>query len=82
MNLDYGKDGLEITLDPAWNVTIFHPEKQPIIENPIQMIRDSLKNPIGAPPLGDIVKSMIEIYLLDPLQKATGMKWEEIEDLL
>ena len=32
--------------------------------------------------IGDIVKSMIEIYLLDALQQATGIKWEEIEGKL
>ena len=61
MRFDYGKSGLEVKIDPLWNVTIFHPEKQPIIENPIQAIRDSLKNPIGSPPLENIVKNRMNL---------------------
>ena len=28
MKFDYGKNGLEIEIDPSWNVTTFHPKKQ------------------------------------------------------
>jgi len=61
VRFDYGKSGLEVKIDPLWNITIFHPEKQPIIENPIQAIRDSLKNPIGSPPLENIVKNRMNL---------------------
>ena len=56
MKFDYGKEGLEILLNPSWNTTIFRPEKQKIIDNPIQAIRDSLKNPIGSPSLKNIIE--------------------------
>ena len=56
MKFDYGKEGLEILLNPSWNTTIFRPEKQKIIDNPIQAIRASLKNPIGSPSLKNIIE--------------------------
>lgn len=55
MKFDYGKTGLEISLDPSWNVTIFRPEKQNIVENPINAVRNAIKNPLGMPPLKQII---------------------------
>ena len=56
MKFDYGKKGIEINLDPSWKVTILHPENQVVIENPVKNIREAIKNPIGCPPLSDIIK--------------------------
>jgi len=56
MKFDYGKDGIEINLDPYWNVTILHPENQKVIENPVKAIREAINNPIGCLPLCEIVK--------------------------
>jgi len=57
MKFDYGKSGIEISLDPNWNTTIFRPLKQDVIEDPINAIRNAIKNPIGTPSLKKIVKS-------------------------
>ena len=32
MKLDYGKEGLDVYLDSDWNVTIFQPSEQKIID--------------------------------------------------
>jgi len=56
MKFDYGKDGIKINLDPNWNVTILQPSNQKVIGNPVKVIREAIKNPIGCPPLGEIVK--------------------------
>ena len=57
MKFDYGKDGIEINLDPNWNATILHPDNQKVIENPVKAIRKAIKNPVGCPPLPDIIKN-------------------------
>ena len=56
MRFDYGKNGLEINLDPYWNVTIFHPKKQKIIEKPVEIIRAAINNPIGTSSLSQILE--------------------------
>ena len=56
MRFDYGKDGIEINLEPYWNVTILHPNNQKVIGYPVKVIREAIKNPIGCPPLRNIVK--------------------------
>jgi len=61
MKFDYGKSGIEVSLDPSWNTTIFRPSKQDIIEDPINAIRNAIKNPIGTPSLNKIIKSKKEI---------------------
>ncbi|MFX1386109.1 MAG: lactate racemase domain-containing protein, partial [Promethearchaeota archaeon] len=61
MKFDYGKDGIEIKLDPKWNITIFRPLKQKPIENPIEKIKESINNPIGGLPLKEIIKSKSNI---------------------
>ena len=56
MKLDYGKVGLDITLDPEWNITIFKPSEQKPIENPIEKIMESINSPIGSLTLKEIIK--------------------------
>jgi len=55
MKFDYGKAGLEISLDPNWNITIIRPSKQEVIENPRNAVKNWIKNPINTPPLKEIV---------------------------
>ncbi|MFX1589137.1 MAG: nickel-dependent lactate racemase [Promethearchaeota archaeon] len=57
MKFDYGKDGLEIKINPNWNVTIFQAEKQKNVEDPINKIREALRNPLETAPLNVIVES-------------------------
>ena len=47
MKLDYGKNGIELEIDPNWNTKIIQPTEQFPIENPIKAIRDAIKNPVG-----------------------------------
>ncbi|MFX1358221.1 MAG: nickel-dependent lactate racemase [Promethearchaeota archaeon] len=56
MKFDYGKDGLEIKINPNWNVTIFQAEKQKNVEDPINKIREALRNPLETAPLKVIVE--------------------------
>jgi nickel-dependent lactate racemase len=55
MKFDYGKDGIEIKINPKWNVTILKPLEQQSIDNPIKEIKESINNPIGCLPLKEIV---------------------------
>lgn len=56
MKLDYGRTGLNINLNPDWNVKILYPKEQKEIQNPIEKIRNAIKNPIGTPSLKEIIK--------------------------
>jgi len=55
MKFDYGKEGIEISLDPSWNVDIFHPKTQKTLDNPVNAIINSIKNPIGSKRLREII---------------------------
>ncbi|MHA2289376.1 MAG: lactate racemase domain-containing protein, partial [Promethearchaeota archaeon] len=57
MKLDYGKDGIELSLNPKWNTTVIQPSKEIAIQNPTKAVRDAIKNPIGSLPLKSIVQS-------------------------
>ena len=57
MRLDYGKKGIELNLNPNWNTTIIRPLKQVVIKNPIEAVRDAIKNPVGSLPLKSIIKT-------------------------
>jgi nickel-dependent lactate racemase len=56
MKLDYGKEGIDLNIDPNWNVTIFKPLEQKSFDNPIEKIRESINSPIGSPNLKEIIK--------------------------
>jgi nickel-dependent lactate racemase len=56
MKFDYGKTGLEISLDASWNVDILKPKSQQIIENPMEQIKKAINNPISCSPLKRIIR--------------------------
>ncbi len=61
MKLDYGKNGIELEIDPKWNTKIIQPVEQIPIENPIKAIRDAIKNPVGNLSLKAIIKNRKKI---------------------
>ncbi len=61
VKIDYGKEGLEISINPSWNVTIFHPRAQAALENPIKQIRMAIKNPIKGKSLQKIIEDKKKI---------------------
>lgn len=48
---------MEIKINPNWNVTIFQAEKQKNVEDPINKIREALRNPLETAPLKVMVES-------------------------
>ncbi|MBD3253846.1 MAG: nickel-dependent lactate racemase [Candidatus Lokiarchaeota archaeon] len=56
MKVDYGKTGLNIKLNSNWNVEILYPKEQNELQNPVEKIRNAIKNPIGIPSLIEIIK--------------------------
>ena len=56
IKFDYGKDGIEIQINPSWNLTVFRPKSQELIEDTNKSIREAINNPIGTIPLKDIIK--------------------------
>jgi nickel-dependent lactate racemase len=61
IKLDYGKDGIEIKVNPSWNLTVFRPKSQEVIEDTSKLIREAINNPIGTLPLKDIIKEKGDI---------------------
>ncbi|MFO7795540.1 MAG: nickel-dependent lactate racemase [Promethearchaeati archaeon] len=59
--LDYGKDGLEVPLDPDWDVDIIKPIHQEPIEEPIKALQSAIRNPINSNSLEKIVQNKGEI---------------------
>ena len=59
MKFDYGKEGIEIKIDPSWNADVIRPKTQNALKNPVEVIRKCIKDPIGTLPLCDIVKRKI-----------------------
>ena len=61
MKLDYGKDGIELRIDPNWNTKIIQPVEQFPIKNPIKAIREAINNPVGNLSLKTIIKNKKKI---------------------
>ncbi len=52
----YGKTGLDILLDDAWDVTVVEPRYVPGLPNPADSIKSALENPIDSMPLSHLIK--------------------------
>lgn len=56
MRVDYGNEGLELNLNPKWNVSIIRPENQMELENPVEAIKDAIQDPINSIALSQIIQ--------------------------
>jgi nickel-dependent lactate racemase len=56
-HLAYGKSGLKIEIDDDLDVTLVEPINLPGLPDPVEAITQSLRAPIGSPPLQDLVSS-------------------------
>lgn len=56
LQFDYGRNGIDISMDPSWNYTLLKPEDQPKVHDPIEAIKNSIKNPIGTQSLENLIE--------------------------
>ena len=56
IKFDYGKDGIEIKVNPSWNLTVLRPKRQEVIEDTDKSIKEAINTPIGTLSLRDIIK--------------------------
>ena len=54
--LAYGKTGLTIHLDDAWDVQVVEPRFVPGLPDPLAALQEALRAPIGCRPLADLVR--------------------------
>lgn len=57
MKIDYGINGLELSLDPSWNVTVLSPKEQKGLVDPVTKIREAIKDPLESKSLYEMIKS-------------------------
>ena len=56
MKIDYGKNGIEISINPNWNLTILRPKNQKVITSPVKAIKEAIRNSIGSVSLKNIIQ--------------------------
>jgi nickel-dependent lactate racemase len=56
VKLAYGKTGLPLELDDSLDVTVVEPAFVPALADPATEVRAALREPIGTPPLRDLVR--------------------------
>jgi nickel-dependent lactate racemase len=56
ITLAYGKTGLPLELDDSLDVTVVAPKFVPALTDPAAAVRAALREPIGSPPLRDLVR--------------------------
>jgi nickel-dependent lactate racemase len=57
MKIDYGKDGLNVSINPKWNVTILRPKQENGLSNPIEAVKSAILNPFGRISLPEIINA-------------------------
>jgi len=56
VNMKYGKTELSFEIGRDRVVKILEPNERSGLENALEGVQDALKNPIGTPPLGELVR--------------------------
>jgi len=56
IDLAYGKTGLPLELDDSLDITVVEPTFVPALPDPAAVVRAALREPIGSPPLRDLVR--------------------------
>ncbi len=54
--LDYGRQGLPVTLPDDANITVVTPQHVAALPDPVGALRDALRSPLGTPPLRGMVQ--------------------------
>lgn len=54
VELSYGRSGLPLVLDEAWQVSVIRKPAMPLLADPVLALAEALANPIGAPPLSEL----------------------------
>ena len=62
--IDYGEHGLTFDMPDDANVTVLRPTFQSALSNAAQSLREALKNPIDAPPLGSMVNASDHVAIV------------------
>jgi nickel-dependent lactate racemase len=72
VHIAYGTDGLDLELNDAWNVQVLEPVFQPGVENPLSALQSALRNPIGTPPLAELIQPDDQIgIIVNDITRAT-----------
>jgi len=61
LTLAYGKTGLLLELDDSFHITVVEPSYVPAVPDPASAVRAALRNPIGCPPLKDLVRPGLKV---------------------
>ena len=84
VRLDYGTDGLEVTL-PDDNVTVIEPVPHPAVPDPHRALLDAIRTPIGCAPLRQQVRaghkiaiSVCDVTRAQPRREQLAALFEEI----
>lgn len=64
IRLDYGKQGLPITLPDDANITVIQPQHTAAVPDAAAAVRDALRQPINSAPLRDLVKSTDSVAIV------------------
>ena len=87
VRLDYGSDGLEVTL-PSDRVTVIQPAFRPAVADPHAALTAALRAPLGRPPLRDLVRpgqtiaiSVCDITRAQPRQAMLEALFAELPDI-
>ena len=64
IKLAYGKTGLPLELDDSLNVTVVAPTFVPALADPRGAVRTALREPIGSPPLRDLVRPGMRVGVI------------------
>jgi nickel-dependent lactate racemase len=55
LKLDYGSDGMPVEL-PSEHTTVIEPIDQPSVSDPTAALVEAIRNPVGRPPIGEMVR--------------------------
>jgi nickel-dependent lactate racemase len=64
VQLAYGRNGLHVTLPEEAEVTLLSPRYVPGLEDEASAMRDALRQPIGCPPLRDLISAQDTIAIV------------------
>lgn len=64
IRLAYGKHGLQIKTGEKWNVTLIEPVHIRGLNDPVETIRSSLRNPVASRPLKQLVKDDDKVAII------------------
>ena len=64
LTMNYGRENLELDVPDNWDTVLIEKKPMPLLDNPADAFAGALANPVGCPPISELVRDKQTVCIL------------------